>query len=144
MNPYIVPGLKIRDIKVQRKLADTKVNTPKDFNELVLRTIAFCNEYIEIIYDGVPKENYTPITLDSVKSKSRARELVICRHLIWFAGWHITNYSLARMGRYVGNRDHTTVIHGRETMSDLLTLNTKQARIIKKYLISIGVKEKQI
>ena len=42
----------------------------------------------------------------------RDRETVLCRHEICYRLRRETEYSMPRIGRLLGGRDHTTVIHG--------------------------------
>lgn len=42
----------------------------------------------------------------------RDRETVLCRHEICYRLRQETEYSMPRIGRLLGGRDHTTVIHG--------------------------------
>ena len=42
----------------------------------------------------------------------RDRETVLCRHEIFYRLRQETDYSMPRIGRLLGGRDHTTVIHG--------------------------------
>ena len=42
----------------------------------------------------------------------RDRETVLCRHEICYRLRQETDYSMPRIGRLLGGRDHTTVIHG--------------------------------
>lgn len=56
-----------------------------------------------------------------IVSKSRKQEHVTARQFI--AAWikDNTQFSLARIGNFLGNRDHSTIINARDMLSDLLT-----------------------
>jgi len=55
--------------------------------------------------------------LESVKSKSRKRELVIVRQEAMFILYYAkAGYSLKSIGQFFGNRDHSTVIHSCESI----------------------------
>ena len=60
------------------------------------------------------------VTWDKVQSKSRKREIVLARQLYCFYMCFYTKLSLKRIGETIGGRDHTTVIHSRQTIIDLL------------------------
>jgi hypothetical protein len=54
-------------------------------------------------------------------SQSRKRELVTARQML--ATWldlNVKTWSLKSTGRFIGGRDHSTVIHAKGTMNDLL------------------------
>jgi chromosomal replication initiator protein len=58
---------------------------------------------------------------EKIKSKTRKREVVLARQLI---SWHATMYTnlkLKDIGEELGGQDHTTVIHSRDTIDDLLS-----------------------
>ena len=50
-------------------------------------------------------------TLDDLRGPCRARSLSRARQVAYFLG-HEQGYTLPRIGRSVGGRDHTTVLHG--------------------------------
>jgi hypothetical protein len=57
-------------------------------------------------------------------AKDRIRELVELRCMFFFIGRSM-NYSLSELGRYLGNRDHTTVIHGVNVFKNLYETDQK-------------------
>lgn len=57
------------------------------------------------------------VTVDQLKEKSRKREWVIARQVIMYFTQGFC--SLAYIGKELGNRDHSTVIHGISTIEDL-------------------------
>ena len=69
-------------------------------------------------------EDYTGITVDQIKSKSRVREVTQIRQLLCYLAGELTNDSLKQIGRFI-NRDHSTVIHSKRTTLDLLETDRK-------------------
>lgn len=53
-------------------------------------------------------------TIEELQGKSRERNLVAARQLYCSLACKHSNNSLSDIGRLIGNRDHTTVIHSRE------------------------------
>lgn len=51
----------------------------------------------------------------------RQRKAVRARHIAMLVARRITGESLARIGQFIGGRDHTTVIHGIRKAQELLT-----------------------
>ena len=51
------------------------------------------------------------VTATAVNSKSRKRDLVVARQVSMFLAQKYTKIPASRIGRLVGNRDHSTVIH---------------------------------
>jgi chromosomal replication initiator protein len=62
--------------------------------------------------------NFFQITPEDIKSKSRKRELVIARAMWCQIVKTELALSLKAMGRFLGNRDHSTVIHALTMFND--------------------------
>ena len=60
------------------------------------------------------------IRLAQLKSTSRRREIVTARNVAMFLARQLTDNSLERIGQYFGGRDHTTVQHGCQKVTDSL------------------------
>jgi len=59
--------------------------------------------------------------IDKIKSTSRKRELVVPRQMFcYITRFNMPNVTLKEIGKYLGNRDHSTVIHGIRTAGDLI------------------------
>ncbi len=84
----------------------------------------------EISIDYIQKIicDYFNISVDSINSKTRKREIVQARQLaMYFAKKH-TKASLATIGMHCGNKDHATVLHACRTVNNLIDTD-KQFRI---------------
>lgn len=62
----------------------------------------------------------TGFTLAELKRKDRHRPKVIARQLIFFYAYKLRLSTLEAIGEKIGGRDHTTVIHARETIENLI------------------------
>jgi hypothetical protein len=62
------------------------------------------------------------ISFETVKGLSRKREIVLARHLYCYFMATRSKLSLDDIGLSI-NRDHTTVIHGRESIKDKISCN---------------------
>lgn len=63
----------------------------------------------EIIEETAAKHG---VSIVDIKSRRRARHLVLARHEAMWRARHETPHSYPLIGRWMGGRDHTTVIHG--------------------------------
>ncbi len=63
--------------------------------------------------------NHLNVNVDHVKSKTRVKEYVYARHVTFYFLRKFTKLSLKTIGDML-NRDHTTVIHGLENLSDIM------------------------
>ena len=60
------------------------------------------------------------VSLESLKSKTRKKEIVIARQVAMYLAKQYTNHSLKSIGEYCGGRDHSTVIHAIQAVNDML------------------------
>lgn len=98
MNPYIIPGLKF------------KPSTKKNDEDQVEATIQAVCKYLKV-------------KRSMVFVKTRKREVVYARQLcMWFIIKY-TRIKLVQIGEHFGGKDHTTVIHSRNTIDDLLMVD---------------------
>lgn len=63
---------------------------------------------------------YFNITRESLVSKTRKREISQARQIAMYLGRNLTKKSLASIGNEIGSRDHATVLHACNTVSDLI------------------------
>lgn len=84
---------------------------------------------------------YFNVRLSDLTGPKRQKELVLPRHI----AMHILSEELAmtveKIGEILGNRDHTTVMHGRDKMKKLMLVDQETQRMfsdIKNSLVSKG------
>lgn len=58
-----------------------------------------------------------------MKSKSRLGKVVKCRHVVSFILYLNTPLTLKVIGKNIGNRDHSTIIHSVALVKDLIEYN---------------------
>ena len=78
--------------------------------------------HTEVSIDYIQKTvaNHYGIASDDLKSKSRKKELVVARQVAMYFSKQYTNHSLKSIGHYFGGRDHSTVIHALQAVSNAL------------------------
>ena len=92
----------------------------------------------ELSLDRIQKvvAEHFKISPDSVKSKSKTYEVATARQIAMYIARHYTIYSLKTIGEFFGGRDHSTVIHSINKISDSFNhdslLKCKVDEIIKK------------
>ncbi|MGL4848441.1 MAG: chromosomal replication initiator protein DnaA [Clostridium sp.] len=74
---------------------------------------------IEIIQDIVA--SYFNLRIEDLKSQRRTRNVSYPRQIAMYLSRKLTDMSLPKIGEEFGGRDHTTVIHAYEKISDNLT-----------------------
>jgi len=80
------------------------------------------------------------ISKDNFFSSSRARPFVLARHLFFYIARYKLGHKLMTIANYAG-RDHATVMHGIDTISNLLAVNDAQVQPIYLKIVEALTKE---
>ena len=76
----------------------------------------------------------TGVSLDQFTSAKRAREYVEARQAFFLIAHTNTKATYKAIAKMAGNRDHSTVIHGIQTMNDLMFSDPKRFKWIKEII----------
>jgi len=68
---------------------------------------------------------YFNIPVELLKDKTRKKEVVTARQVAMYFAKHHTTHTLKNIGFHFGGRDHTTVMHSVQTVSDLVDSDKK-------------------
>ena len=68
---------------------------------------------------------------DKLLGKSKKKELVQPRQICAYLMCEILNIPLVSIGEALGGRDHTTVIHSREKVANLIKINDRLAKEVE-------------
>ena len=105
-NPYHIPGLYSSSIILQLERANRGV--------LEITRDNILNECISIMNE----KNKTNYNKEDAISKCRVTELVEIRHMAAYHLRNILDMQWKSIGRYLGNRDHSTAINSHRQWSD--------------------------
>lgn len=72
--------------------------------------------------------DYFGLDMNDMRSSTRGARLAYARHIAMYFGRKMTPKSLPLIGRVLGNRDHTTVLHGVRKIERLLAANDETVR----------------
>lgn len=72
-----------------------------------------------------------PYNFDELISKNRSKDLAFVRHLTVYLMKKLTDKSLRDIGRYLGGRDHTTVVHAIQKMESSMKLDAKLFELVR-------------
>ncbi len=75
--------------------------------------------------------NYFNVNIDDIQSKSRKREIVQARQFAMYFAKKITNKPYAEIGKYIGKRNHATVLHACKTIEGLVEIDKDFSRFYK-------------
>jgi len=71
------------------------------------------------------------IRRDEIHSDRRTRRVVLARHAIMYWACRLTLMSLPEIGRRMGNKDHTTILHARDTYPSKRAAQGRHLRPVK-------------
>jgi len=71
------------------------------------------------------------VSVSDIKSKKRSRNITLPRHIFCFLAKNNTHASLPDIGRFVGGRDHSTVIHSCRKINDSIKHDKELSSAIK-------------
>lgn len=83
-----------------------------DFSNYEKKTITI-DEIIKTVAD------YYAVEVSAINTRSRKREVVLVRQVAMFLAKKHLDLSTSKIGQYVGNRDHATVLHACKTVTNL-------------------------
>ena len=85
------------------------------------------NTVHEISIDYIQKIvcDYFELPLETLKSKTRKREVVKARQLAMYFSKSLTKSSLSAIGAHCGGKDHATVLHACRTVNNLMETDKK-------------------
>ncbi|WP_040005158.1 chromosomal replication initiator protein DnaA [Fibrisoma limi] len=88
----------------------------------------------EVTIDSVQEvvADFFGVTIAELKSKSRKRELVYPRQVAMYLAKEKTGLPLKSIGYHFGGRDHSTVIHAIQTISELVSKKAETRDAIEK------------
>lgn len=84
--------------------------------------------------------NHFSVTLSAVNSKSRKQDLVIARQVTMYLAQKYTKMPASRIGRLVGNRDHSTVIHSCAQVENRLKVDSSFKEEVNSIEVSFKLK----
>jgi chromosomal replication initiator protein len=76
----------------------------------------------EVSIDYIQKVvcDYFDLNIETLRSKTRKREVVQARQIAMYFAKQLTKASLATIGMHCGGKDHATVLHACRTVNNLM------------------------
>lgn len=155
-------GLKVPD-DVIRYIAETAAGSVRELEGIVNSLVAYSIVYnsaidmrlVEKVVKRAVKTDGMPLTVDdilecvckcydvtpnAVKGHSRKHELVIPRQLTMFLTKKYTNIPATRIGRLLGSRDHSTVLHSISKVEERLDKDADFVQKVDDIVKKLGIK----
>ncbi|MDR0891527.1 MAG: chromosomal replication initiator protein DnaA [Mediterranea sp.] len=80
------------------------------------------------------------LEVSAVHTKSRKREVVQARQVAMYLAQKKTGFSTSKIGKFIGNRDHATVIHACKTIKNQLEVDKAFKQEVQEIENSLGKK----
>jgi chromosomal replication initiator protein len=93
-----------------------KKDTPKKYD---------VSEILDTVCD------YFKVQVEDVLGKSRKREFVLARQIAMYFSQTLAKVSVGRIGRLIGNRDHSTVMHSISKVTEQMQIDKAFAKELK-------------
>ena len=77
------------------------------------------------------------VSEEDIKSSKRNKEIAYPRQIIMYLCRSMTNYTYIQIAKFLGNRDHSTVIYGERAISDLIEKDEATRNNIEKIINKI-------
>lgn len=158
-------GLHISD-DVVKYIASTANGSVRELEGIVNSLVAYSIVYncsidmrlVERLVKRAVKTDDEPLTVDdvldkvcrhyevtpnAVKGRSRKRELVVPRQIVMYLAKKYTNIPAARIGRMIGSRDHSTVLHSIAQVENNLKKDKSFAEEMSKIEASLKIKSNE-
>lgn len=121
-------------LTAQATLSGTKL-TPETINKLLTSTTR--KQDIKLLLQAVA--DHFNLSAEELINKKRDRKTTLARHVAIYLMREGHNYSLTEIGKELGGRNHTTILHGYEKIASELSINpnlSKQIAEIKEKINS--------
>ena len=115
----------IRDLEgiVVSIMAHSTINNADVDINLARKIVGNLSSYEKksVTIDNIIKvvSEYYGVEVSAINTRSRKREVVLVRQVAMFLAKKHLDMSTSKIGQYVGNRDHATVLHACKTITNL-------------------------
>lgn len=121
-------------------LSENGIPVTMDVAKRIVEQIVQVTESKQVGIEEVQRAvaDYFDISVDELKDKTRKKEIVIARQIAMYFAKEYTGFSLKSIGYHFGGRDHSTVIHAIQAVTEMI----QEKREIRMYVEDIGKKFK--
>jgi chromosomal replication initiator protein len=95
--------------------------------------------YVDIDLIKKVTAEYYSVKIDDMTAKTRTKEIAMARHVAMYLSRALTDASLPKIGKEFGGRDHTTVMHANDKITEELKTNPDTEEAVK--VISENIKK---
>lgn len=83
----------------------------------------------------------TGVPVDVIRGRSRRRPHVLARHVAMYLGRRVAHNTFAAMASYFDGRDHSSVMHGVQSIEDLCEVDAEVQKLVTDLLRALGAAE---
>lgn len=89
----------------------------------------------DLILEAVAK--YFNVRVSDIKGRRRTKQIVLPRQIAMYLVRKLTDHSLSEIGELCGGRDHTTILHGCESIETDIKKDVKVRELVNKLTLQI-------
>ena len=108
----------------------------------VLRDMVGENEFQNISIERISKTVTSKMEIPErfINGKSRRKEIALGRQIIMYLSRELTSLPLSAIGKQIGKRDHSTVVHACKTIENRMEKDLNFKELIEEFLNSLSKK----
>lgn len=137
MNYFAIPGFRNRTIANQRRIIEDDISP----NKILIAVAKYYAEQSDVVA-ALSELGYPPSSIgliSAMKGKTRVKEIVDPRKCFCYICKELNNHTLKYIGKILGYRDHSTVIHAIKTWQDHIDTDAKCRRDYENIKIILGI-----
>jgi chromosomal replication initiation ATPase DnaA len=96
------------------------------------------NEMHAIMFDNALLSASSIMGVSDMRKKSRKREYIIARHLVCKFMYDKSIFSIKKIGLKLGGLHHSTILHGKDNLNNLLSYDKAMIALWYKFLDNMG------
>ena len=100
--------------------------------------LAGLNDVMKAVSSKTTTPILTGIKLEDFSAKKRTKSIAFPRQVAMYLSRELTDFSLPKIGEEFGGRDHTTVIHAHEKISQMVKEDELLQQDIKQIRSTLG------
>lgn len=96
---------------------------------------------VELVIEEAAKIN--SVTKEEVFSKNKLKEICLSRQIAFYLIRKNSPWTLVRIGKFMNNRDHTTVMSNISRLEDFLSYDKKVRKMVSQCVIAVNERLKE-
>ena len=119
-------------IRLNKESKSLKGPITPEVVQKIIREVTGCKKTIHIESVLKAVSHRFNVSVAHIQSKNRTKSLILPRQVAMYLSRKLTNLSLTEIGGYLGGRDHSTIIHADEKITNVLKKDKNLYLLVQK------------